>query len=320
MHSIDRAAALLMRIDRRRLAVFPDGWGDRLDLELFDRLVQMPNDPEPVDIVWGRKEEHPGRRLRRGTFTSPVSELLQPEARAVPIEVIEPASGSDRTVVLMPAWNDHGFETRRRLAHLLVDLGIGAVSFDIPHYGGRRTVPAPAQAIRTVADFAVMGYGAITEARSLLATFGGGGKTVGIAGYSMGGNLAALVSATMPVAVATAPLAASHSPGPVYLDGVLAKAIAWPALGGRDAAVELRRVLSSATALAIVPPPHTAAAVLVGARHDGFVPVQATEDLHRHWPGSELRWVDAGHATLIGRMRPLLARAIADSFDRLIGR
>lgn len=316
MHPIDRAASVAMMIDRRRLGIFPGGWGDRLTLELFGRLPRV-DDPLPdVDIVWNRKEEHRGFRVRRGSFTSPVAELLVPESRVVPVEVMEPAFGSQRTVILMPAWNDHGFDTRRKLGRLLVARGVTTVSFDIPFYGARRVVPSPVQAIRTVADFAVMGHGALAEARALLGCFSRE-SVVGISGYSMGGNLAALVSASSTMPVATAPLAASHSPGPVYLDGILANAVAWRALGGRSAAEELRSLLDRASALATPPLPHHADAVLVAARRDGFVPAEATADLHRHWVGSELRIVDAGHATLLARHRHLLADAIVASFDRL---
>jgi hypothetical protein len=316
MHPLDRAASAFMRVDRRRLGVFPEGWGDRLTLELFDRLPSVSDPIHPIDVVWGRKEEHPGFRIRRGSFTSPAAELLAPESRVVPIEYMEPAAGADRVVVLMPAWNDHGFGARRKLARLLVDRRVASVSFDIPFYGARRVVPAPGQAIRTVADFAVMGYGALVEARSLLDMFGQNARA-GVSGYSMGGNLAALVSAGYPHPVATAPLAASHSPGPVYLDGILSGAITWSALGGRRAAGELRAVLGSATALAAPPLPHHASAVLVAARRDGFVPADATEALARHWAGSDLRWIDAGHATLLARHRPALAEAVVSAFDRL---
>jgi dienelactone hydrolase len=319
MHPIDRAASVLMRLDRRRLGVFPGGWGDRLSLELFDRLPSPEDAIADIDIVWGRKEEHPGLRVRRGSFTSPVAELLSAEGRVVPLEFLEPAVGAERTVILLPAWNDHGFDTRRKLGRLLTDRGIAVVSFDIPFYGGRRVLPEPAQAIRTVADFAVMGLGALTEARALLAHFAKDSH-VGVSGYSMGGNLAALVSAGYPYELATAPLAASHSPGPVYLDGVLSAAIDWSALGGRSSAEELRGLLGAATALSTPSLPHHRAAVLVAATRDGFVPTEATRRLHEHWEGSELRMIDAGHATLISRHRGALADAVAASFDRLVGR
>jgi hypothetical protein len=318
MHPIDFLGSALMRLDRRRLGIFPDGWGDRLNLELLERVPPRSEVPPEIDVVWGRKEEHPGFRIRKGWFTSPIAGLLQPESRVVTLEMVEPASGSENVVVMLPAWNDHGSDTRRKLAYLLVARGIGTVMCEAPLYGSRRVVPAPAQAVRTVADFALMGYGAVVEARAVLAGFAST-KRVGVSGYSMGGNLAALVSALMPCPVATAPLAASHSPGPVYLDGVLARAINWRALGGEKAAVDLRSLLSSVSVLDIRPPDHVRNAIIVGASRDGFVPPSATRALAAHWQGSELRWVDAGHGTLLARHRPLLADAITDAFDKQFG-
>lgn len=313
---LDRLGALLLKVDRRRLTVFPDGWGDALGLELLD---QVPSPTHPIDVpelVWARKKEHPGYRSWRGQMTSPVAPLLPPEARVVRFELIEPGTGSDRVCILFSAWNDHGLDERRKLAQLLAQRGVSSLSFEAPYYGSRRAVREPAQAIRTVADFARMGYGAVLEGRALAVALSELG-TVGVAGYSMGGNLAALVSASLPFGVATAPLAASHSPAPVFCDGVLRGAIAWRALGGRDRTAELREVLDQVSVLGAPPLPHHRGAVLVAARRDGYVPADATLALARHWEGSELRWVDAGHATLLWRHRPVLADAIADAFTRL---
>jgi predicted alpha/beta hydrolase family esterase len=102
----------------------------------------------------------------------------------------------------------------------------------------------------------------------------------------------------------------------VYLDGVLSNAISWDALGGRSEATRLREVLTSASVLRHEPKPHHAAAVLVAAEHDGFVPFSAAEALATHW-GAELRIVLGGHATALWRHRPRLAEAIAASFRRL---
>ena len=315
MHAIDRLAAIAIRVDGRRLGIFPDGWGDRSLLDATPPLIG-PDDPIPeIEIVWGRKEENRGYRVRRGSFTSPSSFDLPIETRAVPLEMIEPAAGTNRVVVLMPAWNDHGFETRRKMAHLLVARGVAAAMFDIPFYGARRIVPQPAQAIRTVSDFMLMGTGAIQEARALLAALRAD-KRVGVSGYSMGGNVAALVSATVPFSVATSVHAASYSPGPVYLDGILSRAIRWEALGGKEASAELRERLSAVSVLALPVLDHHRAATMVSATRDGFVPPWASEALHRHWPGCELEWIEAGHATLINRHAEALADAIVRAFDR----
>lgn len=315
MHYVDRLAAVLMRFDRRRLGIFPDGWGDH---ELLDATPPVPAPSDPIagiEIVWGRKEENRGYRVLRGSFASPAVVDLPLETRAVPLELVEPSAGTKRLAVLMPAWNDHGFGTRRKMAMRLAEQGIGAAMFDIPFYGARRTVPQPAQAIRTVSDFMLMGVAAIEEARSFLAALSSD-YHVGVSGYSMGGNVAALISATMPFPVATSVHAASHSPGPVYLDGILSKAIDWTALGGPEAHHELRERLSAVSALERPVLPHHRTATLVGATQDGFVPPSATEALQRHWEGSSLRWIDAGHATLLSKHADQLADAVREAFDR----
>lgn len=315
IHPVDRLAALTFAVDRNRLRVFPDGWGDETMLALMGTLGELESIAESADVRWGRKEEHPGRRVRRGHWKSPIAPLLVPEARVVPVEHVEPAAGTDRTAVIMPAWNDHGFATRRRLAVRLAERGIGSMLFDVPFYGERRVVPEPVQAIRTVADFALMGYGAVVEARALLASIEG---TPGVTGFSMGGTLAALVSASLAGPVATAPLAGAHSPAPVYLDGIFSKAVAWPALGGRDASGRLRQVLLRASALDLPARPHHRAAVVAVARSDGFVPRAASARLAEHWD-AELRTIPGGHATVLWRRREALADAVADAFDRVDG-
>jgi hypothetical protein len=315
MHLIDRLAALLVRLDRRRLGIFPEGWGDAEVLEAATTLPRCDDPISGIEILWGRKEEHRGMRITRGSFTSSARIDLPLETRAVPVEVVEPPAGSDRIVVLMPAWNDHGFETRRAMAALLAERGLASAMFDIPFYGARRVVSSRDQAIRTVAAFMLMGIGAVDEARSLLAALAAD-RAVGVSGYSMGGNVAALVSASIPFPAATSVHAASHSPGPVYLDGILERAIDWQALGGESAREELRRRLSAVSVLDEPVLPHHRTATLVAASRDGFVPPSATEALHRHWEGSSLDWVDAGHATLLKRHAPHLADAVVESFER----
>jgi pimeloyl-ACP methyl ester carboxylesterase len=295
---------------------FDGGWGDLERLEAFD-VTSLP-DPRLLSISWSRPRVTGTVAVQDGTFPTPVDGLPH-RSRQGHVRRVEPAAGTDRVVVLMSAWNDHGYKTRTALAVRLAHRGVGTVIMENPFYGVRRPDPARDQPIHTVADFVAMGDGAIAEARSMLATLQSGAR-VGISGYSMGGNMAAIVGASMPFPVAIAPLAASHSPGPVYLDGVLRNGIRWDALGGEaHARSRLTKLMYRASALLMDAPAHTSRAVIVGARRDGFVPPRATKALHEHWPGSELRWIDAGHATLLWLHKDALADAISDSFDRLNG-
>jgi hypothetical protein len=133
----------------------------------------------------------------------------------------------------------------------------------------------------------------------------------------MGGNTAAIVSSTLDIPLATAPLAASHSPGPVFLDGVLNRGIDWEALGGRDQEQRLRDALTGVSVLDLDPKPHHAQAIVVRAASDGYIPASATQELVDHWQGSELRVLRGGHASLIWFRKDQLTDAIVDAFNKM---
>ena len=314
MHPIDRLGGVIVSRGPDRLRFFTDGWGDSSDIA----AAAMPSDdPRPIEIEWVSDGTNDGIRVSVGIFDSPV-ETLPYHARHGAVTRILPGGGADRVVVLMAAWNEHDSRARFGIARRLSRRGIGSLVLENPYYGIRRPVDHDGQPIRTVADFFQMGTGAVVEGRGLLATVREEGRTPGVAGYSMGGNIAALVSSTMPFPVATAPLAASYSPAPVYLDGALRGGIDWGALGGKPSAEpRLRETLLGASVLDRPAPDHARHAVMVSARSDGYVPPEATRTLHAHWPGSELRWVAAGHATLLWNHKHVLATAIEDSFSRL---
>jgi len=314
MHPIDRVASVVVRRGPRRLRVFPGGWGDPTAIAQLDNMPGLQAAPSDINITWAPTTRLPDRTVCDGHFGA--TSDVPPAARRASIRLIEPSGGTDRLCLLMAAWNDHGYDTRQRLADELITHGIGSLILEIPYYGARRVVPEGEQPIQTVGDFALMGVGAVSEGRALLNHFRDRYQ-MGVSGYSMGGNIGALVGASAGFPVAMAPLAASHSPGPVFLDGVISNGIQWQALGGRDAVPNLRKTLTAASALRLPSPDWSRAAVLVAAKSDGFIPTTAVEQLHEHWTGSELRWQRGGHATLLWRRRALLARAIVDSFDRL---
>jgi len=314
IHPIDRAAGLALARGPSRLRFFSRGWGDA-DLLSPAPIAEIA--PAPLRIAWLSQSIEPyGLTIDHGTFTSP-SDLLPDRSRQGYVISVSPPEETNRVVVLMPAWNEHDPKVRVAMAGHLARKGIRSIILENPYYGSRHPDPDHGQPIRTVADFMVMGAAAVNEARAILMWFHDEGWDIGVAGYSMGGNTTAIVGATMPVPVAVAALAASHSPGPVFLDGVLREGIAWDALGGKSKEDELRSALGSISVLNVEPLPHTAHAVVVRASQDGYVPAHAVQALSDHWPGSELRVVRGGHATAIWYRKDQLTDAIVDSFDRL---
>lgn len=311
IHPIDRLGGTIVSRGPDRLRFFTDGWGDQ---SAIDAAGMPAGEPSPIAIEWISDGTHDGISISVGIFESPVA-TLPDHARHGAVTRLLPGDGTDRIVVLMAAWNEHDSRARFGIARRLAQRGIGSLVLENPYYGIRRPTDHDGQPIRTVADFFQMGIGAVTEGRGLLATVQQEGFTPGVAGYSMGGNIAALISSTMPFPVATAPLAASYSPAPVYLEGALRGGIDWAALGGESSAEpRLRETLLRASVLDRPAPQHARHAIMVSARSDGYVPPAATQALHTQWPGSELRWVGGGHATLLWMHKGALASAIEDSF------
>jgi hypothetical protein len=314
IHPIDRLAGLALARGPDHLKFFSQGWGDA---SLVNPSETFTREPTPITIDWlTRSKTSEGRIVKHGSFVSPAPHL--PHRSAVGnVLSISPSSPTDRVVVLMPAWNEHDPKVRVAMAGLLADKGVRSLILENPFYGTRHPDPQGGQPITTVADFMVMGGAAISEARGILTAEFAQGSSVGVSGYSMGGNTAAIVSSTLDIPLATAPLAASHSPGPVFLDGVLNRGIDWEALGGRDQEQRLRDALTGVSVLDLDPKPHHAQAIVVRAASDGYIPASATQELVDHWQGSELRVLRGGHASLIWFRKDQLTDAIVDAFNKM---
>lgn len=320
MHWLDSISArALARIPPHK-RVFRRGWGDADALAAYLKEAALSSPIPDLPVQEGPERPDDGLVVRDLTFESP-GRYLPEESRLVRARFVAPPGGTDRAVVLMAAWNDHGYQGRSKLAASLAASGIASAMLEQPFYGERRAVPGDEQPIATVAEFMWMGRSAMLEGRVLAGHLRRRGHRVGVSGYSMGGNMAGFLAATMPFPVAPALLAASFSPGPPFLHGILRHTVDWEALGGDtpETRERLSEVLHSASILRFPAPPHTRAAVLVAATRDGYVPTAAVQAVHRHWPGSLLEWVNAGHGTLLWFHRERLAEAVVRSFERLAG-
>ncbi len=320
MHWLDRAA----RIAAARLPAskrpFALGWGDEDVVEFYlENAGRVP----PISRV--TPKVRPARRsanvvIRDLEFESPF-EMLPPEVARVKARWITTHPEPERVVVLHAAWNDEDYRTRLRFARALLPLGIASVMPQHPFYGDRRRTSAVETPVPFVSDFCLMGRGGVLEGRSLARWLVDSGYRVGVSGYSMGGNIAGFVGVLMDAPVAIATLAASYAAGPPFMDGVLRHSVAWDALGGETPEIvdRLSRVVHAGSLLNHPPPPHAAAAVILAGTRDGFIPAAAALAIHRHWPGSEMDWVNAGHASLLLTKRDRMVDAIVRSFDRLDG-
>jgi hypothetical protein len=318
VHWLDRFASYTLAHTPPRRRVFRHGWGDT---DILDYYVANARHAPPIPEI--PIAEHPAWRdgntiIQDLTFESP-GEFLPEPARLARARLITTTAEPERLVLLAAAWNEGGYAARTKLAHLLSEHGIASVLLEQPFYGSRSPAPDGEQPITRVSDFAIMGRSAVGEGRVLANHFRRLGYTVGVSGFSMGGNTAAFVAATVPFAVAATPIAAAHSAAPPFLHGLIGLTFDWDALGGNNPHTRQRlaEFLLSASVLYFDPPVAPGAAVLLAATRDGYVPTSAVQAIHRHWPGSVMQWVNAGHGSLLWRHKDRFVAAICESFDHL---
>ncbi len=314
---LDRCAALAS--GKRRL--FTGGWGDEA---LVNRLVETRLDGEPyaVEPVWGAAKRQGGVVVSDGWFESPFPGL-PPEAARAHLRRLSPASDSGEELpayVVLASSGDEGWAMRSRVWQPLVERGVCEVLLlENPMYGLRRPAGQLGPKIRTVAEHLVMNVGTIAEARALLASLTRQGRRrLGIAGYSMGGCMAAVVAALARQPLAAAIFAAGRSAVPIFTEGLLADGIDFAALGGRGPGCGRIASLFSLIDLdRLAPPERPDAAVLVAAKRDGYVFADEVDALATCWRGSELRWVDTGHAGALLFHASTLRQAAVDALARL---
>lgn len=316
---IDQAFARAMTPSRR---LYADGFGDRDRLEsLVQGVRELGADPpDPIHIAWSSPRTRLGVEVTRGTYPSPACEVLPPESQCAVLERWVPQPKAPHCLILATT-GEEGFGNRRLLAMWLARKGIASVIVENPYYGERRPRNQVGAAVRTVADQFAMNLATVIEVRSLLAHFSEQGLEVGATGFSQGGMMAAFGAALSDFPVAVTPRGAACRAESVFTRAALATTMRWDVLtdeaGSRKAAEEYFAQCLEPVRVDRLPPPKAPhQAILVASRHDGFIPPSEAEALHAAWPGSELRWLSAGHVTGLVLRHPTHRRAILDAFAR----
>ncbi len=314
-HPLDVAVAAWLS---RRSKLFSNGWGDE---SLFARLtnrVSYADAPSPIAIQWGTGREHRGITRSDGAFLSPL-ELLPEHTRMVHVRRWTRREHTTACVILA-ASRDEGFRAREHIFGALMARGLDLYFLENPFYGRRRTPEGPARI--TISDHGLMVLGMVLEARALLEHLCQRYPKLVVAGYSMGGHMAAITSAVTPFALACAALATGASASNIYTRGLLSWSVDLDALGGapdlRTAARErLHQLFQVADVTRYPMPVRPDAAVIVGCRRDGYIFNSETERLHQYWKGSTLRWIPAGHFSALLTRRRDLCNCVADAADKL---
>lgn len=309
-------------------SLYTHGFGPfkRLDA-LVEHARRYPQNTRAhaIDIKWQGGRRWAGLELRRGSFHSPAAELLPASCRRAHIElVLDPSARRPQPVcVLLAATGESGFARRRSWARSLARHGIGSLMLENPFYGLRRPRTQHGTALRTVCDQFCMNLATLDESRALLRWLREQGhRRVGVSGYSQGGVLSAFAGATFDAPIAVIPRAAGSSAGSIFTSGAFSRALDWKHLAReRGSLPAARRYLSTCLepvdARRLPAPRCPSAAIIVAAKHDAFVSASESHSLHRHWRGSQLRWLEGGHLSSALLRRRAQLRAIVDAFAQL---
>jgi len=313
-HPVDVAVAWLSR----RSKLFSRGWGDEALLTSLSQRLSYAAAPPPICVQWRPPDKRGSILLRDGTFTSPL-EILPSETSMAHVRA-RSTGGNTTACVILAASRDEGYRVREHVFGSLVGRGIDLYLLENPFYGLRRTAAGPSLA--TFCDQALQSVGMVWEARALLEYLRSRYEKLVVAGYSMGGHMAAIAAAVCPFPLACAALATGASAAPIYTRGLLSWSVDLDALAGesrlRSAARERLQFLIEASDITCHAPPMRAdAAIIAGCTRDGYVLRTEIQRLHAHWPGSTLRWIRAGHISALLTSRRALCDAIADSAAKL---
>jgi pimeloyl-ACP methyl ester carboxylesterase len=315
VHPLDVMTAWMARREK----LFSRGWGDELLLTDLVRRASFARPPGRICVDWSVKDRSGCKIQRDGTFASPL-DLLPAETRTVHVRAwVQP--GNTAACVILAASRDEGYKMRERVFGALLNRGLDLYLLENPFYGRRRT--SSSASLATFSDHVLMNLGSVWEARALLEYLRGSYGKLTVAGYSMGGHMAAITAAVSPFPLACAALATGASAAPIYTKGLLSWSVNLKALavepGQQLAAKERLHLLIEAAADVTrhARPMRADAAVLVGCRRDGYVLPDEIERLHQYWSGSALRWLPAGHVTALMFFRGALRDAVADATAKL---
>jgi pimeloyl-ACP methyl ester carboxylesterase len=308
-HPLDRTVAWWSRNSR----LFSPGWGDEARLAEFSDRERYFAPIRPIAIAWSSITSGRGIGRRDGTFRSPLAQL--PLAVATAHVRASTRAGNPTACVMLAASRDEGYWIREQVFLPLTSRGIDLYLLESPYYGLRRDGRSPSEI--TVADHGLMALGMVLEARALLDHLKPQYRKLAIAGYSMGGHMAALTAAVSQLPVACAALATGASASAIYTRGLLSWSVDFKTLGGDSARERLRNLFDTADIANFLPPARADAAVVSGCTRDGYVLPSETERLHRHWKHSQLRWIESGHFSALITQRKALQACVELAVKRL---
>ncbi len=302
--------------------MFLDGWGDSALLaDVEHGRVSFETKSVPATLSLGDALSSARWHTQEFSFVSPLADLFaEPHCARVAGRWLRPLGGvSERRLLVLGSSREEGFGLRTWAWSKLLARGYELVFLETPFYGSRRARAQTSASVRSVAEQLLLHLAMVQEACAMLATVRQGfAGALGVAGFSMGGYMAAMTAALCPFDVAAVIIAGGVSPAPVYLDHYLSRSVSWSSLPPSPAAAKARlRGLLSRDTSTYAPPRRPDAAAIVACGRDGFVPPVESARLAQHWGAQDLTFVDAGHTIGFLGHRPHFHAAVERAFRRL---
>jgi len=226
-----------------------------------------------------------------------------------------------KIMLLLPSFNDQGFETRENLmAYDLAQKGIVCILLEQYSYG-KRCNPTKKHEIPivvdTVCDLILKAVATLAEGTALLRHLHQDGfKNLCIAGLSMGGGLATLIAGALPFKIATVGITPCHRFGPAFTEYVLANACDYTAVSKK----EVSDLLSKFDCRKYPKPKCPEAMVILAASHDGYIHRTLIEEIAVYiGTSAQFYWLFGGHASTLLLAGKKMQQAVLYAFAALIG-
>jgi dienelactone hydrolase len=302
--------------------MFVDGWGEPGLLgDVEANRLSFVAASAPAQLSFKVSPSHPRWSVQDFSFESPLAgRFAEPQCARVSGRWLRPVGpASRRRLLVLGSSREEGFALRTWSWSGLLGQGYELVFLETPFYGVRRTRAQTSASVRSVSEQLLLHVSMVQEAGAMLNTMRQGfSGSLGVAGFSMGGYMAAMTAALAPFDLAAVIIAGGVSPVPVYLDHYLARSVSWSSLSPSPSAARARlRRLLSRDASTYAPPQRPDAAAIIACARDGFVPPVESARLAGHWGTSDLSFVDAGHTLGFLAHRPQFHAATERAFDRL---
>jgi dienelactone hydrolase len=215
---------------------------------------------------------------------------------------------------MFASWGDEGPTLRGRMIGGLVREGVSIVILENPFYGVRRRAGQRGTSLQTVGDFVSMQGSTFDEARALVAWASRRiDAPVAVAGFSMGGHLAATVACAAASALPCAVLAPPLCPSEPFTAGPLSTCVDWEALGGETEQVRDRwtAIMDLFDVLDMPAPREPALTRVIACRSDGLVPPDHAVRIAERWR-ARLDTVEVGHISAALTQGKAMRRAIRE--------